>query len=329
MDVNYAILIPRKPHYQIVPANEVDQYGILIEDPDIEELVIVLNSITGDADLSVYRNESLIDASMNEAFIPDVIQIKRKQGETLKGFYRVNVTGATFASYSIYYYTHKQQSIIINNFVGLRSGHIIKDFIDAERQDYKIYSYKPRLSNGNPLDVRITLTPEKSEYSIYVYTKSQQINYKNETKSFTNSFWNTTLSNEIIIDKNDPNYPSDGQFFIAVLLNYVDLYDTTDLPANNHTGVYYIGATTEKKSFILHDAIPHLMTFTETLKQQTYYYIHNDTSIDLFMSINEYYGKVDVKANIKGDSEIISLKDDSKHVFLINLAHYYIHYSIR
>lgn len=130
-------LLPSKSHYQIVPNGETDSYDIFIEDDKVENFTVVLNSITGDADLKLYKdgdNFTAIGVSEHEGYIPDLITVKKADNpKNFKGKYTAKVKAETFASYNIYYYTHNSETI--NNkpnktatAIELTTGHIIKDY---------------------------------------------------------------------------------------------------------------------------------------------------------------------------------------------------------
>jgi hypothetical protein len=196
----------RKPHYQIVSYNETDSYKITIDDESVLNVTIILNSNTGDADLFVTGVDNKFDSrSINEGYIPDVIQIVKSPSlPNIKGDYLVNVKGSTFASYSIYYYTHKEfedsdknlpDSIGANKtkVINLEGGKIIKGYIIEEKGkvNYKVYSFNPKLlEDSKALDIRITMTPEHSEYNMCVVFDVNNIVFDNTplTRAIHNIF---------------------------------------------------------------------------------------------------------------------------------------------
>ena len=87
---------PRKSYYSIISVNKTDNYQINIFDSDIESIVIVLNTASGDADMKVFINDEndnkkQIGSSANSDYIPDVVRItsKRLKKENLLGDYFV------------------------------------------------------------------------------------------------------------------------------------------------------------------------------------------------------------------------------------------------
>ena len=183
-----------------------------------------MNSHSGDADLFVTSlNNNFDSRSVNEGYVPDVININKSLFiPDLSGEYMIYVKGETFASYSIYFYTHKiddeNSSAYAKNktaIVNLQAGKIIKGYIKEKvgKINYKIYSFNPRLlAESNPLDIRISLTPEHSEYQMYVTFDHSNLSFntlKSEVK-LKEYTWKAK-DNEIIIRKNDENYKKDAK----------------------------------------------------------------------------------------------------------------------
>ena len=90
---NIAMMKPLGDNFQ-------DKYRITISDSNIESFFIVLNSESGDAQLSVYKEketsynkESLISISSHNDYIPDVVRVTPKKigQENLVGKYIIKV----------------------------------------------------------------------------------------------------------------------------------------------------------------------------------------------------------------------------------------------
>ena len=130
------LMSPRTSYYSIISVGKIDKYQININDDDIESVVIVLNTASGNAELEVYEmkesnfedNElKKIGMSINKDYLPDVVRItpKRLNKENLIGSYIIKVTADTFSSYYLYYYTtykrkeedEKEEYILIIKFI--------------------------------------------------------------------------------------------------------------------------------------------------------------------------------------------------------------------
>lgn len=289
-------LQPRMPHYQIIPYNETDYYKFVIEDESVTNVTIILNTISGNADLMLnymdINSESLIRISQREAYLPDVITIsKEKLKKTnLLGTYRISVYGSSFSSYSIYYYTKSENkgdspkgpSVGIT----LETGHIIKDIYEPGT-DFKVYSYDPNLSND--LDIRITLTPEKDDFYIFVLYDLKNFSFNREQPRSSEGYvWSDNFTNEVIISKTDSNYKRNAVYYIIVTSESPNISNTS------YTSSFWIGATTENYPFLLYEGVPNSVTLDDKYTIQTYWYTHPNISDPFSLSLNTYYGRVDV-----------------------------------
>lgn len=358
----------RRPHYQIVPYNETDSYKITIDDENVANATIILNSNTGDADLFVTGLNNRFDSrSINEGYIPDVINIVKSHNlPSIKGDYLVNVKGSTFASYSIYFYTHKNKEVnyIDNNqtidknttdslevnktkVINLESGKIIKGYIIEEKGivNYKVYSFNPKLlADSEALDIRITLTPEHSEYNMFVVFDVNDIVFESlEYDTVVKNFiWKSTHNNEIIISKSDTRYKKDCEYYIVIiprLTNYLytnnqalNNNDTSlnDANANNNStdianlrlhSFFFLGVTMENMPFVIQEGIPSSITLDSEYNSQNYWYYHYNISNPVLISLNVFYGRVDIYIDFfytedisKSKSAISALDTDSNFI---------------
>jgi len=333
----------RKPHYQIVPFNETDSYKITIDDESVSNVTIILNSNTGDADLFVSGLDNKFDSrSLNEGYIPDVIRIEKNQYfPSIKGDYSVNVKGSTFASYSIYYYTHKLNEInnpknltnddlnIENNhsrnhslIINLETGKIIKGYITEEKGkiSYRLYSFNPNLlRDSEALDIRITLTPEHSEYEMYVIFDINNIQFETSVGNLylKNYLWRSNLNNEIIIKKSDPNYKKDNEYFIVIVPRYTNYFypignrNMSEFQENNSTetklqfhSFFFLGVTLEDIPFVIQEGIPSSITLDSEYNSQNYWYYHYNISNPVLISLNVFYGRVDIYIDLFWSKDI-------------------------
>jgi len=293
-------LLPRKPHYQVIPYNETDLYKFVIEDDTVESVNIILNTLSGNADMLlnyVDKNKnSLVEVSQYEAYLPDVIRIDKAKLKrpNLKGTYNISVYGSSFSSYSIYYYTNTDTRDDDKNLpsvgVSLDTGHIIKDIFEP-KTDYKIYTYDPKLSED--LDIRITLTPEKDDYYMFVLYDIKDFVFNKESPISSEGYlWSDNYTNEVIIRKTDLYYKRSSMIYIVVIADYYN--GQTD-----HTSSYWIGATTENNPFLLYEGVPNSVTLDDDYTVQTYWYTHPKISDPFSLTLNTFYGRVDVFVDFK------------------------------
>ena len=104
---------PKKTYYNIISKGKTDLYEILISDEEVNSIVVVLNSLTGNAELKVEKYLEKDEKSnfhgqlsRNKDYIPDVVRIKASIGEkNVVGKYIIKVFANFFSSYNLYYYT--------------------------------------------------------------------------------------------------------------------------------------------------------------------------------------------------------------------------------
>jgi hypothetical protein len=318
----------RKAHYQLVEFNKTDTYKFKIENEHTENITVILNSITGDADMQIInKDKNYKSESFFEGYTPDVIIIDKNEmkDKDLRGEYTVNVRGATFASYSLLYYTHlnnktnthpdypneKVPTYIRDDIIELEIGQIQKDLIIEyqNRTNYKIYKYNQHISSsGEPMDIRISLTPEHSRYKMYVTFDIEHMVVDSKKYDSVNNFiWKADYNNEIIIDKHDKNYSKDKTYFIIIVPTFT--LNPWDKVFNNNTNVhiksyYYLGVTNEFYPFVLKESIPSTITLTQNFTSQSYWYYHYNVTNPVSLSLNVYYGKVDIFVDFKWNQNI-------------------------
>ena len=117
------LMSPKKTYYNIIPKGKEDYYEIIIDEETIPSVVIVLTTVTGDAELTVYRkknisdfgidinNSKLIGVSSNKDYIPDVIRVTPNKlgGDSIAGRYLIKISSVCFSSYNLYYYTTRNK----------------------------------------------------------------------------------------------------------------------------------------------------------------------------------------------------------------------------
>ena len=99
-----------KQYYNEIQKGENNYYNIIIKDEKIKELIVVLNTINGNADLNINyvdENKNLIeiDTSYNKGEVPDQLIIKPSQikKNNLNGEYLIKIQTDKLSSYKLYY----------------------------------------------------------------------------------------------------------------------------------------------------------------------------------------------------------------------------------
>ena len=281
------LLTPRTSVYNTIPRDEIDFYKIINDDENVEEIVIVLNSITGNADMEIYKYDEdindyrFVDSSNNKKDLPDVLKIKTYNQ---KGVFSVEINAKNFVTYSLYYYViNKNKGFDIENIaLNLKSGQIVYDYLES-LSSFKIYSYAVDSENVN--DIRIGLTRRSFDLKFYVYKDLEQVRYIDYI--FSNFDWESDDDSQLIIKSSDPKYIKKGFYYIIIARKYeLEKYDFEDED-------YYISITDETNPLLLFENIQHSATLSKNYQYQSYYYSTNSIE-DLSIAIYSDYGKINV-----------------------------------
>lgn len=318
------LLSPKRTYFNYIPKGKQDIYEILITDPDINSLVVVLNTASGDAELTlkkkkninemgISKNTELIGVSRKDDYIPDVIRITpiKQLSENLIGRYVVYVSAKTFSSYNLYFYTTlkeiKDTNLTINDVTAtLKEGQIIKDYFPNDI-NYKIYSYTPHIKN----DIKIVLTRINVKFDFFVFKDFNKIIYK---KNLENIYieriegydWASDINNEITISKDDPKYTLNETFYILVIKNELGEFQNIDEGYNIEEDTlmeYYIGVTQEGIPFYLYEGIEHSETLSEKYKTQKYLYSHYILKESFVLNVMVLNGDIDIHIDVKEINE--------------------------
>ena len=321
------IMKPKHVYNGIIPLGSTDIYKIVISDSNIKDLFVVLNTETGNAQLSVYKEketsynkESLISISSHNDYIPDVVRVTAKKvgEENLVGKYIVKVYPETFSTYSLYYYViYKNQNEdndkkeLPEVTMNLNIGQLISDYFPNDIR-YKIYSFTPLLDKKST--IKIFLNRVNVNFNIFVYndiSKFEIVQLHDLRLHPTNDpikgyQWKSNANNEVILSKDDPNYSINNLLYIIVAP--ADPYFTrtrnSNLNNNNNefsenlVSQFYIGIIAEYIPITVREGMPHTMTLSNSYTQQFYHRIHSDLEKNLEITINVLLGEVDVFASM-------------------------------
>ena len=315
------LMSPTKTYYNIIPKGKIDYYEIIVDDVTIPSIVVVLTTVTGDAELSIYKKKyisdfgidekeaKLIGVSMNKDYIPDVIRItpQRTGEDNISGRYLIKVSSVCFSSYNLYYYTTRNKAIekevSINDITAsLTEGKIIRDFFPNDI-DFKIYVYTP--DNDEEKDIKFVLTRINVGFAFKIFNDFKKIKIFNNLKDdfeerIQGYIWASDENNEVTISKDDKNYSSKKSYFIVVYKNkntYKEEMENRNLNKKSIM-MYYLGVTKIGTPFTLYEVIEHSETLSNKYFYQNYWYIHNDLSENFYLDINVLSGEVDVFVNV-------------------------------
>lgn len=322
------LLSPKRTYFNFIPKGKQDIYEILITEKEINSLVVVLNTASGDAELTLKKkkdmneigltkNTQLIGISRKDDYIPDVIRVTplKLLSDDLIGRYIVFVSAKTFSSYNLYYYTTlkeiKETELSLSDVTAsLKEGQIIKDYFPNDI-DFKIYSYIPETKTKT--DIKIILTRINVKFNFYIFKHFNKIKFK---KNLDNIYidkvrgydWASDINNEITISKDDPKYSLNEVYYILVIKDESEetenknFEDITKIE-ENAIMTYYIGVTKEGIPFNIFEGIEHSETLSENYKSQTYFYSHYDIQESFILDLMILNGDIDIFIDIKEINE--------------------------
>ncbi len=301
---------PKKTYYNIIPKGKIDLYEILVNDEEVSSIVVVLNSVTGDAELQVEKVQDKEGKSnfrgkisRNKDYIPDVIRITPNVlGEkNVVGNYIVKISASSFSSYNLYYYTTRvkskdEQPDLKDITLSLIEGNIIKDYFPNDIS-YKIFSYTPQSENKE--DIKIVLTRINVHFSFKVYLDFSKIKYKYDIDSkyqerLTNYDWASDHNNELTIYAKDKKYKKNGPYYIVVTRDNTYQDDENEELEVSSLMMYYLGVTKKNVPFTLNEGVEHSETLNNEYSYQSYFYIHKDINNPFNLEVNILNGEVNI-----------------------------------
>ena len=342
------LMKPRQTYYGIIPIKKYDSYEIVITDKNIYNLIIVLNTESGDAELKVSKEKEkgnvLSLSSLHDDYIPDVIRIspKRLNSEDIVGKYNIKIFSKTFSTYLLYYYTtfkkeekkNKTNSENKEIMMNLKIGEIISEYFPMDIR-YKIYSFSSLLNKKE--NIKIFMNKINIGFNIYIYKDLSDFNIlqvyemiNDKTKEQISGYiWKSNSNNEININKEDPLFSLYNDYYVVVLpnlqYNFTRYFQSQKEKINNEfrefnfietvarkTSIkFYLGISTSKTPLMIPEGIPHMMTLNQHYDSQLYYYQHFNTRKNFDLIINIIFGEIDVYIDIKeiNKEKIESLND--------------------
>ena len=302
------IMTPRKTYYNNIYKDKNDIYEITISDPKINNLIVVLSTNIGNAELKLeLRNNTnfyLVKYSQNDYNLPDVIRLKPEdlKKNDLLGQYLITVYTKLFSSYSLYYYTtkikEKEKKELTQKDItsSLLEGQLIKDYF-PNNINCKIYHYSPKEKSEK--DIKITLTRINTRFTFYVFLSLKDIKFNDNIVSIYDERicgykWSSDINNEITISKYDKDYKEKGDYYIVVLPDLTTDIDNLDILDEKMVMMYYIGVTKEGIPFYLNEGIEHSSTLNNNYLFQGYTYTHFNLDNPVQIVINMLNGKVDL-----------------------------------
>ena len=299
-----------------------DYYEIIINDPDINSLVVVLNSERGDAELLLYlsrnptgdyESKKLISISFNKDYIPDVIRVtpQKINQKNLIGKYIARVYAKTASIYKIYYYvTYNKNENEKESFdmvtMNLKFGDVIMDYFPNDIR-YKIYSLSPLINQKD--NIKIFVNGINANFKIYLFNDISKFKIKqlydmginNSQEEISGYQWVSKQSSEIIIQKDDINLNLNKILYIIITLKKNQNQNNSNNAIINNKSVskFYLGAVASNQALEINEAIPYSMTLTNNYNNQLYHHSHNELQKGLDITLNVFLGEVDIFIDLK------------------------------
>ena len=356
------LMKPRQVYYGVIPIKKSDTYEIVITDEQIYNLVIVLNTESGDAELKLLKEKkggtTMGWLSLNDDYIPDVIRItpKRINEENLLGKFIIKVYSKTYSTYHLYYYTtykkdkNTEKTSVSNIFntevtMNLKIGEIITDYFPIDIR-YKVFSFSILDKKEN---IKIFMNKVNIGFNIYIYKqisdfKILQIFDMIYTKNYdpiSGYTWKSNANNEININVNDPEYTLNQNYYIIIApnlqINFTKVIERqnerrkTDDPrefnyietvVRNAVIKFYLGVSTENTPLMISEGIPHSFTLNKDYPGQLYYYMHFNLNKDFTLEINVLFGEIDIYIDINKIDIDKISQLDDEKNYDSNLGHY-------
>ena len=339
------MMTPKQMYYGSIPIGKYDYYKIRITDANVHSLVAVLNSESGDAELSLYKTADdrpnskegqLISISYHNDYIPDVIRITpAKIGKkNLVGDYVLRVSATCYSNYNLYYYViyNKDKNKVSKNIklpevtMNIDVGQVITDYFPNDIR-YKIYSFTPASNKSN---LKIFLDRVNIDFTLYVYSdisnfkilQMYEINKLAPQEPISGYDWKSQGSNEINLLKTDPRFKPGHMYYIVIAPNLpkepdiltaiIDFFrrfplqwNQTEIMNQKAPIKFYLGVTEINEQITISEGIPHTLTLDNDYNGQNYYYEHNDENQDFELDINVIMGKIDIFIDSKELNEDI------------------------
>ena len=285
---SHKILPPRLSFFNSIPFGNKDYYIIQNTDETIEKIVVVLISISGNADMiakkkDVDGTEIQIGSSTHELDEPDSITINISEHNNTKEYY-IEVISKTFVTYSISYYLvlpKKSKPQIGEIAHDLTIGEIFYDKLDKNTY-YRIYSYTIDSSNTKIIKVE----SRHSYMNFFVYQDFDNITYDRD-EGVINFNWENDDSCQLIINEEELKPLIKKTIYIVVVrAGQTDIKYFED-------ETHFVSIADKKNHLTLNENILHSQTLTSKYKYQFYWYQTNSAD-DIAISIHTEINMVNV-----------------------------------
>ena len=307
-------IIPKTMYYGSLMKEEKDSYNFGIYNENIESVTIVLNTLTGNTNLTVtaYSRNKKDKFEKNKKsiiFEPSIITISTKDLNSEEGIqmnFDVNVIASIYSTYSLYYYTtnkkkNKKDYQIREIDLVKEPSEMIRDIIPNENL-FNVYMFEINSNHKkNKEDLIISLSKSTTEsFSLYLFDKFSDFEYTKDEKSNSINIKGFILKNDyenMIIFENSNKYFKVGKFYLFVVRDQIPEKNTSENV--NDFDIIYMRVSMKNTELILIESFIQSEYFYTNYNEQFYYYNHLSIDLPFSLSLNLYYGKIDIYIDFK------------------------------
>ena len=330
-------IIPKTLYYGSLMKEEKDSYNFGIYDENIESVTIVLNTLTGNTflNVSVYatnKKEVIKYSKKGEIFEPLSLTITDKDlksDEGIQNNFDINIISSIYSTYSIYYYTtnkklnKKDYQIKEIDLISEKSRFILDNI--SKRHFFIVYMFEiNEIHIKNNEDLIISLSKASSEdFYLYLFDKFSEFEYSKdkETKIITiNGFKAKNDYNNMIVIENSNKLFRVGKYYLFAVRKYY--------PENKKTNIIqydniFLRVSMKSTQLILSESLIQTEIFYTNYDYQRYLYKHI-LDYPFSLSINLYYGKIDIYIDFKeiSNERIKNIQNEQFYLKHFNIEKY-------
>ncbi len=274
------------PFFGSVGLRQSTKFSFTVSNRRTSFLQIQLTSLSGDADLSVNRNDDYSKGSYRSTGQFDTVRYNRSADGDLTATYHITVYGYTRATFSIAYvskYPGQPQPSSID----LYDGQPLTGTI-APSGDPALYSFGIAFAPNEAMDIRILVIPLSGSVSVYVGA-----DYVPTDRNYT---WSMDYGQTILIKANDKNYRAQGTYYVSIYTDDMWWYTYYS---------YTVKFVTGRFSTTLMEGVPEVGNMTQGDVMYYKYYI-NDLANDFTVSVTPYYGDPDLYISVNSSNQLPS-----------------------
>lgn len=284
---NEIMLTEGMPHLGWVGINQEANFVFYVTNPDVSQVKVQLTSLSGDADLKVFRLDPNLEgtqkekSSGNPSHIPDTVIFSNLTDGKLNTAYHIRVNGVTFSLFTLVY----SLTLPTAQAITLLDGRPQQDSFNGT-ENYALYRF---FTNSTMHDIRIFLTSRMGSFNAYI-----GVNYIPTTKNFT---WCLhPYDSNLLIEKKDPANRPKGIYYILVTKSNID-----DLSLH----LYSIKYVTGTHSTTVTEGFPEVGSLQANEIAYYIYYV-NEVERNIIVTVTPFTGDPDLYISVNSSNPLPS-----------------------